>query len=175
GDAAAADGAAPIAVNAKNSADVARFPGETLVANDDAKLGQATPARTAPKTGSVVATLKPGEDVTKVAEYQGSILVTFPDAKDAKTTLMGWINKDAFNVRAIHDAGKGDAVATDGGVKPDAGPPKCPAHQVAVILAKDPVCKKKCTKDADCKGGAAGACANANGINGNVVRVCAAD
>ena len=121
-----------------------------------------------------MATLRPGGDVHKMAEYQGSYLVTFPDPKDASQTMMGWIGKEAFTVW----------VPRDGGVKPDAaapvvdaGPPKatCAAGQVAVILSRDPVCKKRCARDADCKGGAAGSCVPANAAAGNVVRVCAND
>src|SRR5688572_15758681 len=51
---------APIAINAKNVADVARFPGETAVTDDDSKLARITPAQSAPRGGKVVATLKPG-------------------------------------------------------------------------------------------------------------------
>src|SRR3954464_1665236 len=48
----------PAAVTAKNSADVARFAAETALAREDAKLGQPSQARTSPKTGTVIATLK---------------------------------------------------------------------------------------------------------------------
>jgi hypothetical protein len=167
---------APVAVNAKNTADVARFPGETAVTDDDAKLGQLSPARTSPRSGSVVATLKPGGDVTKIAEYQGSVLVTFPDPKDANVTLMGWIGKEAFTAWVVRDGGvKSDAAVVDAGPAKDAGVKTCGAGQLAVVLATHPVCKKKCAKDAECKGGAAGSCVNANSVAGAVVRVCASD
>jgi hypothetical protein len=171
---------APVAINAKNVADVARFPaGETAVTDDDSKLAQLTAARTTPKGGNVVAMIKPGADVTKVAEYQGSFLVTFADPKDANATLMGWISKDAFTARTV--------TTRDGGVKTDAGtttadagavgPVKltCPGGSAAVVLSTGPACKKKCTKDADCKTTGAGSCANGSSPSGSVVRVCIHD
>lgn len=166
--------ATPAVVNAKNSGEIARFPAETPVTDDDAKLAQASTARTSPKGGNPVATIKPASDVTKIAEYQNSYLVTFADPKDASVTLMGWIGKESFTAPTI-------VKVVDGGVKSDAGAVvvadagqaklTCPAGQAAVILTKDPVCKKKCTKDADCKSG----CANATKEGGGVARVCASD
>lgn len=186
---------APVAIDAKNSADVARFPAETPVTDDDLKLASTGIARTAPKTGTVVATLKPGTDVLKIAEYQSSILVTFTDPRDASSTLMGWIEKSSFSAPAVsskRDAGPSDAAApvADAGdaKKADAGGSDakkvdagggdakkltCASGQAAVVLSKDPVCRKKCTKDADCKGGAAGTCANATTAAGGIARVCA--
>jgi hypothetical protein len=178
----------PVPITAKNSADVARFPAETPVSDDDLKLASPGIARTSPKTGTVVATLKPGTDVLKIAEYQTSILVTFADPNDASATLMGWIGKESFSAPAVstkRDAGASDAAAPivdagapDAAKKSDAGgsdakKPACAAGQVAVVLSKDPVCRKKCTKDADCKGGAAGTCANATTAAGGLARVCA--
>ena len=181
----------PVA-DAKNSADVARFPAETPVSDDDLKLASTGIARTSPKTGTVVATLKPGTDVLKIAEYQSSILVTLADPRDASSTLMGWIGKESFSAppasakrdAGASDAGAGEKVAdagakvADAGAKVDAGggdakKPACAAGQVSVVLAKDPVCRKKCAKDADCKGGAAGTCANATTATGGIARVCA--
>jgi hypothetical protein len=174
GDAAAA----PAVVTAKNSADVARYPAETPVSDDDLKLASTASARTSPKTGTVVANLNPGTDVTKIAEHQNSLLVTFADPKDANTTLMGWIGKEAFTHVAVvkRDGGVSDGGVSDAAVPAavDAGAKKltCAQGSVAVVLAKDPVCRKKCTKDAECKGGAAGSCANASAAAGGVARVC---
>jgi hypothetical protein len=82
---------------------------------------------------------------------------------------MGWIGKEAFTAVVIRDAGP----KSDAG-KVDAGPTKlvCAAGKVAVVLADTPVCKKKCAKDADCKGIGDGTCQNANSVAGAVVRVC---
>jgi len=173
-DAGSAAPAAPVAINAKNVADVARFPGETAVTDDDSKLAQLTPARTTPRGGAVVATIKPGADVTKVAEYQGSYLVTFADPKDASGTLIGWIGKEAFTVRAVTRTDAG--VKADAGASPDAGAKlTCPAGFTAVVLSTTPVCKKRCAKDGDCKTAAPGSCANASSVSGSVARVCAND
>lgn len=171
--------AAPIVVNAKNSASVARFPGETALTDDDEKLASPGYPKTAPKSGALVATIPTGAGVTKIAEYQGSILVSFADPKDASSTLMGWIEKTAFTAIIVK---KLDGGVLEGGVKDaaapvveDAGPAKkltCPMGMVAVILTKDPTCRKKCTKDSDCKGGAAGGCANAQTAAGGVAKVC---
>jgi hypothetical protein len=172
--AASADAAAP-GPAAKNVADVARFPAETTVEDDEAKLASVGTARTAPKGGNIVAQIKPGTDVDKIAEFQDCILVGFVDPKDPNAKLMGWIEKSAFTFRAIRDAGPKDAGKD--AAPADAGKPAltCAAGQVAVVLTKDPVCKKKCAKDADCKGGAAGACATAAGVGGKAVRVCTAE
>lgn len=173
----------PAVLTASNSAVVARFPAETPVPDDDSKLAQTVQVHTSPRAGSVVATLKPGADVTKLATYEGSYLVSFPDPANASNTLGGWIVQDAFSapstpvVVAKGDAGvKTDAGAAvvDAGAKVDAGAAKlaCATGQVPVVLSKDPVCKKKCTKDADCK---TGGCANATGQGGGVFRVCASE
>lgn len=183
-DAAAAP---PIVVQAKNVGDVARYPGETAVPDDDAKLLQPSPARTSPKSGNVVATIPAGGEVMKVAEYQGSFLVTFPDPKDASSTLMGWIAKESFSAatRVIvkTDGGVVDAgpapIADAGAPKADAGAAKvtCSIGFTAIVLTPGaaPVCKKKCIADANCPSKAAGACANASSQTGGVVRACVKD
>src|SRR5262245_10717251 len=59
--------AAP-APTAKNAASVGRFPGETKLANEKDKIvADAAILREGTGTGTVVATLKKGNDVTKVA------------------------------------------------------------------------------------------------------------
>jgi len=179
--AAAADAApAANAPSAKNTADVARFPGEQAIANEAAKTASVAIARTSPKGGNTVATLKVGTDVTKIATFQEQFLVTFADPKDAASTLMGWLGKEAFVAVVIRDGGTdgGDAGIKDGGAvdaSVDAGkvPLKCAANQIAVVLGAEPVCKKKCTVDKDCTGGAAGACGLAAAEKGGkAVHVC---
>lgn len=171
------DAATTPTVTAKNSADVARFKAETSVTDDASKIQATSYARTTPKSGTVVATLKPGTDVTKVSEYHESILVTFADPKDASTTLMGWLEKEAFSAPVY--VAKPDAGAKDAGTtSPDAGGGKtltCPTGMVAVVLSKEPVCRKRCTKDSNCKGGAPGVCANATTAAGSVARICTVD
>jgi hypothetical protein len=175
--------AAPAAPVAKNAADVARFPaGEKALVDDDQKtVDLFAQARTGPKQGPIVAQVKAGTDPFKIAEFQDSVLITFPDPKDATVTLMGWIPKDAF-VRnsAIVDAGAKDAAkdaTVDAAVDAApvaAGPLKCPAGQEAVDnVAASTVCRRKCAADKDCKTPSTGACANAKTNTGKITRVCA--
>lgn len=181
---AAAD-AAPAAAGptAKNSADVARFPGETTLDKEAAKTLSLAIARTAPKGGDAIATLKAGAEVTKLASFQDAFLVTFADPKDATSrALLGWIGKEAFVAPVIADAGArdgGDAGPRDGGVDAavtaDAGkaPLKCAANHVAVVIGAEPVCKKKCATDGACAGGAKGSCGVAAAEkSGKAVHVC---
>lgn len=174
-DAAAA--APPTLPTAKNEGDVARYKAETSLGDDDDKITVTSIARTSPKSGTVVATLKPGTEVGKVAGYQESVLITFVDPKDANITLMGWVGKEAFAAAVVQlDAGKKPVV--DAGPPKDAGPPAftCPKGNEAINLAAGPACKKKCSKDAECQSGAAGACAIASALHGGrAVRVCVND
>jgi len=186
-----AEAAAPAAAlpPAKNAGDVARFGTEVAVADDDSKLAAAvTQARTGPRQGGVVANLKAGTDVTKVVEYKDCFLVQFADPANASVTLAGWVPKEAFTAVAVVDAGPRDAaldardaavVVVDAAVPVDAGhaAAKCAAGQEMVIgLGKDPVCKRKCTADKDCKTGTTyGTCVPATSQGGKVVRICPVD
>lgn len=177
---------------AKNAADIARFPAETKLDNAAGKiLALSAAARTVPRAGALVATLKSGTDVVKIAEHQDAVLVAFSDPKDPAVHLEGWVTKDAFVAQAlpvpvadggaaVTDAGVKDAAAADAGTAAaDAGKPSgtsCAAGQEAVNgFGKEPVCKKKCTADKDCKSAAAGSCAVASTAAGKVTRVCAND
>ncbi len=174
----------PAPVTAKNSADVARFPGESPVPDDDMKLASVGTARTSPKSGAIVATIKPGTDVTKVAEYQSSILVTFADPKDASSTLMGWIGTESFTAPVVKKVDGG--VVVDAGVRDAAAPPapvdagaakkelNCPANFVAVVLGDRTTCRKRCTKDTDCKDKKVGGCGPVATAAGSVAKVCVA-
>lgn len=182
-DAAGTPAAAPAA---KNAAAVARFPGETAIPNEATKVAAASASvRTTPKAGSVVATLAKGAEVNKIAEYQDCELVTFADPKDASSVLMGWVTKDVFTASATPtdagatavDAGAKDAGAIADAGAADAGKPaatsKCAAGQELVVgFGKDPMCKKKCATDKDCKNAAAGSCAVAATSTGKATRVC---
>ena len=176
-DAAPAAAAAPAA---KNVNDVARFPAEKPVTDDDQKtVDLFASAKTGCKSGAQVALVRAGTDPFKIAEFQDCLLVTFPDPKDANTTLMGWIPKDAFTRVTIVDAGLRDAskdatVDAAVAVVDAAAPLKCPAGQEVIVnLGQPPTCRKKCTADKDCKTPTAGACANANTASGKVAKVCA--
>lgn len=172
--------AAPAAPVAKNTPDVARFPAEKPLVDDDAKtVDLFTQAKTGCKSGSNVALLKAGTDPFKIAEFQDCLLVTFSDPKDASATLMGWIPKAAFVLSAPRDAGAKDA-SLDAAVVVvvDAAVPvvvKCPAGQETVVnvASGGGVCRKKCTADKDCKTPTANACAPATTLAGKITKVCA--
>jgi len=163
--------AVPAAPAAKNSAEVARFPAEKPLADDAEKTADLfTQAKTGCKSGNNVALIRSGTDPFKVAEFQDCILVTFPDPKDAATTLMGWIPKAAFTLAAPRDAGARDAALDAAAV---AG--KCPAGQESVVnvAGGSGTCRKRCSADKDCKTPTAGACQNASTAAGKIARVCA--
>jgi len=172
--------AAPAAPAAKNVNDVARFPAEKPLTDDDQKtIDLFTSVKTGCKSGAQVALMKAGTDPFKIAEFQDCMLVTFPDPKDANVTLMGWIPKDAFTRDiVIVDAGAKDA-SKDAAVVVDAAAPppatlKCPAGQEVIVnLGQAPTCRKKCTTDKDCKTPSAGACAPATTAAGKLTKVCA--
>jgi hypothetical protein len=167
--------AAPAAPVAKNVNDVARFPAEKPLTDDTQKtVDLFASAKTGCKSGNQVALVKAGTDPFKIAEFQDCILITFPDPKDANTTLMGWIPKEAFtHVTVISDAGAKDA-AVDAAVAPATTTLKCAAGQEAIVnIGSAPTCRKKCTADKDCKTPTAGACANASTTAGHIAKVCA--
>jgi hypothetical protein len=177
GAVAAVDAAPPPAATpaAKNAPDVARFPAEKPLADDDAKILDAfTQARTGCKSGGVVAFVKPGTDPFKIADFQDCLLVSFPDPKDANSTLMGWIPKTSFVASAPRDAGLKDAAI-------DAAPlvvpvtTKCPAGQETVVnvATAGGVCRRKCTTEKDCKVATVGACVPATTLAGKITKVCA--
>ena len=172
-DAAPAPAAAPAA---KNAADIARFGTEKPLAEPSKLVDPSTAVRTSPGSGTVVVTLKNGSDVTKIADFKDFFLVMFADPAAPTTTLMGWVPKGAF-VADIVDAGIKDAAVVDAAPAAvvDAGATpaglKCAAGQDIVVLGQ-PVCKKKCATDKDCKGGAAGTCARGNGPTGKVILFC---
>ncbi len=171
--------AAPAAPVAKNAAEVARFPAEKPLADDDAKIFDLfAQAKTACKSGTNVALVKSGTDPFKIAEFQDCILITFTDPKDPASTLMGWVTKAAFVAAAPRDAGLKDA-AIDGAIVVDAAVPvvtlKCPAGQETVVnvAGGGGVCRRKCTADKDCKIPTLNACAPATTLAGRITKVCA--
>jgi hypothetical protein len=171
--------AAPAAPVAKNVNDVARFPAEKPVVDDAQKtVDLFASVKTGCKSGNQVALMRAGTDPFKIAEFQDCLLVTFPDPKDANTTLMGWVPKDAFTrVTVIGDGGIKDAstdATVDAAVATTTTTLKCPAGQEAIVnIGRDPTCRKKCTADKDCKTPTANACANAGTVAGHIAKVCA--
>lgn len=176
-DAAPPPPAVPAAPAAKNSAEVARFPAEKPLVDDAEKTADLfTQAKTGCKSGNNVALIKSGTDPFKIAEFQDCILVTFPDPKDAATSLMGWIPKAAFTLAAPRDAGVRDA-AIDAAIDAAVAlvPGKCPAGQESVVNVAGGagVCRKKCAADKDCRNPTLNACAAATTSAGKVTKVCA--
>lgn len=89
--------AAPVEPTAKNASSVARFASETKLGNEKEKvLADITVVREGPGTGTVVATLKKGAEVSKIAKNGDYTLVLFPDPKAPNDWLMGWLGKAAF-------------------------------------------------------------------------------
>ena len=91
---------------AENAVDVHRFPNETLLGAIGDHIQQDMFVRTAPNkdVGAVIAPLRAGTPVTKLARRGQWILVTFADPKDKAKTLAGWTWEQAF----FHPAGPGD-------------------------------------------------------------------
>jgi hypothetical protein len=130
---AAAEPAAAAEPTAKNAAQVGRFPSETKIAAEKAKVvADVTVARESPGSGPAVATLKKDVEVTKFAQRGTDFfLVTFADPKDASSTLMGWIPDEAFKATP-------------------AAPATCPKDQVKFVGQG---CKQECSAAAKCPAG----------------------
>jgi hypothetical protein len=162
---------APLAANV---ADVTRYPQE----KPESGTGTIEEAMASLHTeigakGGLVAVLKKGAVVDKIAEHEGFSLVVADDPKDPSRKVMGWTGNYAFALLHKHDAGVlGDAgVLADGGAGPaqvDGGPAPTPSGQPASdivcvkqgaggacpsgFVASNAVCRTPCTKAADCKG-----------------------
>lgn len=149
-------------ITAANSAAVARFATETAVSETRFIASVSTP-RTSPKSGTIVATLKVGTEVTRVATNSGDSLITFADPANPTVTLMGWVTDAAFTativkkivdagvdsgaVAAVVDAGAPAAAADAGGF----GTFSCQPGKSAVNLAGKAQCRKSCLQNSDCK------------------------
>jgi hypothetical protein len=134
-DAAPPPPAAPIAANVD---DIARFPDEAKLENVAGSTLRWSQAREAPTVGKVVAQLKSGTAVTKVAQRDKFFLVTFDDPKEASKKLLGWLHQDAFSPPA------------DAGLKPIT----CAAPEIP-LLGDTPFCGQACAHDTDCPSGKA--------------------
>jgi len=143
---------------ATNEGDIARFPDETAIADEEATLQRAYNVREAPPAGVVITGLAKGASVTKIASRDRFFLVLFDDVKAPGTKLMGWIHRDAFSA-----------------VTPDAGPLVCAKGEIA-LFGDSPICGKLCSEDKDCpKGQACKGSASKllpNGKAGDGVTVC---
>lgn len=154
-------GAAPTLANA---GDVTRYPDETPISNVPATIrwSVADARRQASNTGTLVAVLKAGTAVEKVAERQGFFLITFSDPADPTRREEGWIGEAVFSPEPSHKH----------------VPVKCTAPAVAVLLQMgQEECVTQCTSDSACPSGdscsGAGPLSN-NGAPGGVVTFCRA-
>jgi len=159
--------AAPGTPVGKNLAAVARFATEVPM-NEPKMIGQTATPKTSPSAGTVVATLKTGTIVTRIATNLNHSLIVFPDPNVPADNLMGWVTDAAFSAAfipkttdagvAVADAGA-VVVADAGAVVADAGAakaqPTCVGGKAVVIpnTTDSYQCRKICTVDADCKKG----------------------
>jgi hypothetical protein len=147
-----------------NASDVTRYPDETPIGNVPATIrwSVADARRQAGSTGTLVAALKAGTEVEKIAEYKGFFLITFSDPSDASRREEGWIGEAVFSAEPPHKH----------------MPVKCTAPQVAVLLQMgQEECATQCTSDAACASGQT--CSGAaplsnNGVPGAIVTFCRA-
>lgn len=111
-DTSAAADAGTTTITASNDADLTH-PGDEAKVDppEDATIeGWSAIAKTAPGTGTTVATLAKGTAVSKIATHDRYTLVLFDSPKDPSKKLAGWIATDAFTAHAI-------VVPKDGGVR----------------------------------------------------------
>lgn len=130
--------AAPAASLAANESEVSRYPDETPISHASLRTAWlANNVRTqASSGGELVAVLKRGTDLDKIAERAGWYLVVFPDPSDGSRKEMGWISASVFAAEPPH---KHTAI-------------KCTAPgQVAILLqGGDEACVVHCTSDSQC-------------------------
>lgn len=162
-----------------NQADIMRYPDEKASADSVLTTEGTAELRTEVGTGgNLVAVLKKGTEVSKIAEHAGHYLVVADDPKDATRKLMGWSTEGAFlgggggfhgGPAPAHAGGGGAVAAADGGKPgPAPGPTasssaaptvagfscvkqeagKCPAG----FKANGAVCRLSCSTPAQCKG-----------------------
>ncbi|MBX3232778.1 MAG: hypothetical protein KIT84_43655 [Labilithrix sp.] len=169
-------------VTAANAAAVARFATETPLDEDRVIATQATP-RTSPGGANIVATLKVGTQVERIATNGKDSLIQFQDPSNPTVTLMGWVTDAAFTSTVVPhkkvDAGADSgavAVATaDAGapatvVDAGAAPFACPPGKTAILSAAGKnECHKSCTINNECKNKQ---CSTATALKGGQAKVC---
>jgi hypothetical protein len=135
GAAAAEAGPAPLATN---EAAVSRYPDETAVNHVTlASKWTASNVRTQAGQGGgdLVAVLKAGTEVDKIAERQGYSLVVFNDPSDPSRKEMGWVSQVVFTPEPPRKH----------------VPLHCTGGQVAILLqAGEETCVTPCTQDSAC-------------------------
>lgn len=151
----------------KNAAAVARFATEAPV-DEPKQIGQTATPRTSPGGGTVVATLKTGTVVTRIATNAGHSLIVFPDPNVPADNLMGWVPDSAFSAAVVPRPPRPDAGVDAGAAAPvdagapavvDAGPPgwkptTCTKEKnIAVKTATGYACRHLCTDNKECTKG----------------------
>jgi hypothetical protein len=85
---------------ASNAGDVTRYDDEIPLGPDATIAKDKTPARRAPGTGAVVATLPTGTEVTKLSTRGNDTLIVFDDPKESTGRLMGWVPESSLDESA---------------------------------------------------------------------------
>ena len=140
-----------------NAGDVKRFDNESTLGFVETTLTKSVIAHMAPEEGAEVALLVGGTNVVQVAEHDGSILVTFPDPRDATRRQMGWVPANAINVAPKYP---------------------CRRPQVAFQGPFGSFCATPCQQARDCGAGEScvqgGIAVERNGMITNLIMYCVA-
>ena len=170
---------APAAPTAKNVNDVARFPAEKALTDDDQKTGRPFTSRDDRlQVGRDGRAVKAGTDPFKIADFQDCSLVTFPDPKDATSRSWARSRRTPFTrsrSRRGHQGRGKDGASTP----PSSWSSRRRAAEVrggpggVVNLGQAATCRKKCTADKDCKTPTTDACATSTTAAGKLTKVCA--
>ena len=118
---AAVDASVPT-VTASNDADLTHPPDAAkLDSPEDTTIqGWSATVKTAPGSGTTVATLAKGTAVSKIASHDKYFLVLFDSPKDPSKKIAGWVTADVFTAHAVIILKDGGAHG-DGGAGKDAG------------------------------------------------------
>jgi len=130
--------AAPLAAN---EAAVTRYPDESAVNGTSQTVRwPVANVRTQASAagGDLVAAIKSGTEVQKIAEHQAYSLVVFADPTDSSRKDMGWVSDAVFAPEPAHKR----------------VPAHCGGGQVAILLpAGEETCVTTCTQDSTCPKG----------------------
>jgi hypothetical protein len=147
---------------AANESAVTRYPDETPVNHLPLKTRWATStARTqgSASGGDVVAVLKAGTEVEKIADRQSFYLVLFTDPSEPSRTEMGWVGEGVFGSEPMRKRISEPATVDAGGSPSPSAPPISPKKldekrsggKCAPGYAScGAICRLQCGKDADC-------------------------
>lgn len=162
--------AAAAPATASNDGDVTKYPGQNADTDTlTARLNASARTEASATGGKLVATVKAGTQVHRLADHEGYNLVTFPDPSDGTKLLEGWVAHTAFgSTNVLHL--DGGMVFGDGGgavIVSDAAAP--PAQRTTPLDVKKSatgtcpggyascgaMCRATCKTDPDCQMAAA--------------------